>query len=100
MTTDLKTKLNTAGAFDTPWLKEQLLRWDAKAEQRKADFTEHMYRCSNRTDPAHPMHSLYTGLWHDFCIREAGPIMRDRFFEMMEAIDLYEQGLLTPELAS
>jgi hypothetical protein len=42
------------------------------------------------------MHGKYTGLWQDFCIREAGPIMRERFFEMMEAVRLYEEGLLEP----
>ena len=94
MTDDLAKKLNTSGAFDTPWLKEQLLNWDVEAEQRKADFTEHMYQRSGRQDKSHPMHSLYTGLWHDFCIKEAGPIMRDRYFEMLDAIRLYEEGKL------
>jgi len=93
MTDDLATKLNTAGAFDTPWLKEQLLNWDVAAEQKKADFMEHMYKCSGRTN------GLYTGLWEHFCIHEAGPIMRERFFEMVEAIRLHEEGLL-PEVDS
>ena len=91
MTEDLATKLNTAGAFDTPWLKEQLLNWDVAAEQKKADFMEHMYKCSGRTN------GLYTGLWEHFCIHEAGPIMRERFFEMVEAIRLHEEGVL-PEI--
>ena len=90
MTEDLAKKLNTAGAFDTPWLKEELSNWNVIAEQKKADFMEHMYRCSGRTS------SLYTGLWQDFCLREAGPAMRERFFEMMEAVRLYEEGLLEP----
>jgi hypothetical protein len=96
MTDDLAKKLNTAGAFDSPWLVEQLRSWNVMAEQRKADFTEHMYRCSGRQDLDHPMHGLYTGLWHDFCIREAGPEMRNRYFEMLEAVRLYEEGQLTP----
>jgi len=54
-------------------------------EQRKADFMEHMYQCSARTN------GLYTGLWHEFCINEAGPIMRDRYFEMVEAVKQFEQ---------
>ena len=94
MTDNLATRLNTAGAFDTPWLKEQLRNWSVTAEQKKADFMEHMYGCSGRINKEHPMHGLYTGLWQDFCIREAGPIMRDRFFEMMEAVRLYEEGQL------
>jgi hypothetical protein len=74
--------------------QEILDNWSVVNEQRKVDFMEHMYNCSGRQDPAHPMHGLYTGLWQDFCIKEAGPIMRERFFEMMEAVRLYEEGLL------
>jgi hypothetical protein len=87
MTEDLATKLKTTGAFDTPWLKEQLQNWDATLEQKKAYFMEHMYRCSGRTN------GLYTGLWENFCITEAGPIMRERFFEMVEAVRLYEEEM-------
>jgi hypothetical protein len=94
MTDDLAKKLRTAGAFDTPWLKEQLRNWSVVAEQKKADFTEHMYQCSGRQHKAHPMHGLFTGLWQDFCIREAGPVMRDRYFEMVEAVRLYEEEQL------
>ncbi len=96
MTDDLLKKINTAGAFDTPWLKEMLRNWDAFAELRKAEFMEHMYNCSGRQDPAHPMHGLYTGLWYDFCINEAGPVLRERYFEMLEAVRLYEEGKLQP----
>jgi len=94
MTDDLLKKLNTAGAFDTPWLREQLQNWNVVNEQKKADFMEHMYQCSGRNDPAHPMHALYTGLWQDFCVNEAGPVMRDTYFEMLEAVHLYEEGQL------
>ena len=90
MADDLATKLNTAGAFDTPWLREQLRNWDVVSEQKKADFMEHMYKCSGRTN------GCYAGLWQEFCIREAGPIMRERYFEMVEAVRIYEEGLLEP----
>jgi len=73
---------------------DYLKGWSVDAEQRKVDFMEHMYNCSGRQDPRHPMHGLYTSLWQDFCINEAGPIMRERFFEMQEAIRLYEAGQL------
>ena len=96
MTDDLAKKLNTAGAFDTPWLKEQLLNWDASAEQKKANFMEHMYHCAGRQDPSHPMHALYTGLYHDFCIKEAGPFCRNHYFEMLDAMRLYEESKLQP----
>lgn len=96
MTEDLAKKLNTAGAFDPPWLKEQLKNWNTKDEQKKADFLEHMYKCAGRQDPAHPMHSLYTGLWQDFCLKEAGPFCRNHYFDMLEAVRLYEEGKLEP----
>ena len=100
MTEDFIKKLNTTGAFDTPWLKEQLRNWNVIAEQKKADFIEHVYTSYGRQDPTHPMHGLYTGLWQEFCIKEAGPVMRERFFEMVEAIRLHEEGKLQPVVVS
>jgi hypothetical protein len=94
MTDDLATKLKTAGSFDSPWLKDQLQNWNVANEQKKADFMQHMYNCSGRSNKDHPMHGLYTGLWQSFCINEAGPLMRERYFEMMEAVRLYEEGQL------
>ena len=75
---------------------DYLAGWDAKAEQRKADFMEHLYQCSGRANAGPGIVGLYTGLWEQFCIREAGPVMRDRYFEMMDAIRLYEEGKLQP----
>jgi hypothetical protein len=86
MTNDLAKKLNTAGAFDTPWLKEQLLSWDVAAEQKKADFMEHMYKCSGRTN------GLYTGLWQDFCLKEAGPYCRDDYYRRLQFIEDFKNG--------
>jgi len=65
---------------------------DYSNEQKKADFMEHMYQCSARTN------GLYTGLWQEFCLNEAGPIMRDRYFEMLEAITIYEERKLAQEI--
>ncbi len=65
---------------------------DYSNEQKKADFMEHMYQCSARTN------GLYTGLWQEFCLNEAGPIMRDRYFEMLEAITIYEERKLSKEI--
>jgi hypothetical protein len=75
---------------------DYLAGWDVMAEQRKADFMEHMYQCSGRANAGPGVVGLYTGLWENFCLREAGPIMRDRYFEMMEAVRLYEEGKLEP----
>ena len=76
--------------------QEILNNWSVAKEQQRANFMEHMYNCSGRKDPTHPMHGLYTGLWENFCITEAGPLMRDKYFEMLEAVRLYEEGKLQP----
>ena len=60
---------------------EYLKNWDRVAEQQKADFMEHMYQCSGRTN------GLFTGLWQDFCLNEAGPTCRQMFFDRIKAIE-------------
>lgn len=74
---------------------DYLNKWNVKAEQRKAEFMEHMYKCSGRTN------GLYTGLWQEFCLNEAGFYCRDLFFERQEAIKKFiqeqEAALTTPE---
>lgn len=79
---------------------DYLAGWDVAVEQRKADFMEHMYQCSGRANAGPGVVGLYTGLWQNFCLREAGPIMRDRYFEMLEAVRLYDEmvadGTLVP----
>ena len=86
MTEDSYAKLNTAGGYDTPWLEEQLLNWDVDGERKKALFMEHMYRCSGRTN------GLFTGLWENFCMTEAGPVMREDFFKRLQFIEDVRTG--------
>jgi hypothetical protein len=62
--------------------------WDAKKEQQKAEFMEHVYRCSGRTN------GLYTGLWQEFCLIEAGPHCRDEFFARLQFIEDLNSGKL------
>jgi hypothetical protein len=88
---ELAKKLNTAGSFDTDWLKQELQNWNVVEQQKRADFMEHIYQCYK------PSNNCYTGLWERFCVREAGPYCRERFFEMQEAIRLYEEGKLQAE---
>ena len=85
MTEDILKKLNTTGAFDTPWLKEQLLSWNVVQEQKKADFMERLYQVYK------PANHCYTGLWERFCMTEAGSTMRERYFEMLTAVKEYEE---------
>jgi len=64
-----------------------LYSWDPKLENRKSLFMEHMYKCSARTN------GLFTGLWQDFCLKEAGPYCQNMYFEQLEAIKEYEKHL-------
>lgn len=82
--------------FSSSWLEHELRTWKYLEEQKKADFMEHMYECSGRSDPEHPMHGLYTGLWINFCLKEAGPFARNKWFDMKEAVKLFEKGALEP----
>jgi hypothetical protein len=91
MTEDLAKKLKTTGAFDSPWLKEQLQNWNVQAEQRKADFMEHIYQCSGRAAMGPGIVGTYTGLWQDFCIKEAGAFARDIYFDRLEAVKEYQR---------
>jgi len=90
-TEELTKKLNTAGAFDSDWLKEQLQNWNVIEEQKRADFIEHIYQCYQSGN------NCYTGLWERFCLTEAGPYCRKKWFEMKEAVYLYEEGKLQAE---
>ena len=65
--------------------------------QRRVIFMDHMYKCSGREDPNHAMHGLYTGLWHDFCLNEAGPVQRDLWFERMQFVQDVSEGKINPD---
>ena len=70
---------------------DYLAGWDVKAEQRKADFMEHMYQCSGRVNGGPGVVGLYTGLWQNFCLKEAGPFCRDMYFDRLQAVKEYEE---------
>lgn len=70
---------------------DYLAGWDATAEQRKADFMEHMYQCSGRANGGPGVVGLYTGLWEEFCLKEAGPFCRDMYFDRLQAVKEYEK---------
>lgn len=76
---------------------DYLAGWDVKAEQRKADFMEHMYQCSGRANGGPGVIGLYTGLWQEFCLKEAGPFARNVYYERLEAAKQYEE-LMEKEL--
>lgn len=74
--------------FDT---QKVLDSWDFQSENQKVQFLDHCYECYGRSDPSHPMHGLYTGLWQEFCIREAGEIVRNQYFDLLKAIEEFEK---------
>ena len=73
------------------WLEEN---------DRRVIFQQHMYNCAGRQHPDHPMHGLFTGLWHDFCLNEAGKAQRDMWFDRMEFVQKVESGEIKLETAS
>ena len=46
---------------------DYLKGWDVQEQQQRVEFMQHMYECSGRTN------GLFTGLWQEFCLNEAGP---------------------------
>ena len=73
------------------WLEEN---------NRRVIFQQHMYNCAGRQNPDHPMHGLFTGLWHDFCLNEAGKAQRDGWFDRMEFVQKVESCEIKLETAS
>ena len=73
-------------------MTDQLISMDPRKEQQKAEFMEHLYRCSGRKN------GLYTGLWQEFCMNEAGLYCRDLYFERKQAmLDYLDQHELAPD---
>ena len=59
---------------------DYLKNWNLLEQQQRTEFMAHMYKCSGRTN------GLYTGLWKDFCLNEAGPTCRQMYFDRIKAI--------------
>ena len=60
-------------------------------QDKRSAFMGHLYRAFGRNNPNHPKHGFYTGLWEEFCLKEAGYVVRELFFERLEAVRLYEE---------
>ena len=58
-------------------------------QHRRAIFMDHMYKCSGRTN------GLYTGLWQEFCLKEAGPVCVNMWFDQQRAIAETNSGCTT-----
>lgn len=74
--------------FSPEWLKEN---------NRRVIFQQHMYNCSGRANPDHPMHCLFTGLWQEFCLNEAGYAQRDQWFDRMQFVQDVKDGKIKLE---
>lgn len=72
---------------------DYLAGWNVTAEQRKADFMEHMYQCSGRANGGPGVIGLYTGLWQEFCLKEAGPFCRNMYFDRLQAVKEYQEQI-------
>ena len=59
---------------------------------RRVIFQNHMYLCACRDNPEHPMHGLFTGLWQDFCLNEAGIAQRNMWFDRMQFVQDVADG--------
>ena len=67
-------------------VREELIEQD-----KRSAFMGHLYRVYGRNNPDHPMHGHYSGLWQEFK-EEAAYIVREQFFERLEAVRLYEEN--------
>ena len=63
---------------------------------RRVIFQNHMYKCAGRDNPEHEKHGLFTGLWEDFCLKEAGFALRDQWFERMQFVQDVKEGKIKP----
>jgi hypothetical protein len=69
--------------------EEYLATWNIHEQNRRAEFMSHMYDRSGRTN------GLYTGLWQQFCMEEAGPYCKAMWFEQQKAVkEFIEQANL------
>ena len=64
---------------------------------RRVIFQNHMYKCAGRDNPEHSKHGLFTGLWEDFCLNEAGIAQRDQWFERMQFVQDVKDGKIKIE---
>ena len=66
-------------------VREHLIEQD-----KRTAFIRHLYHVSGRSNPDHPMYGFYSGLWQEFK-EEAAYIVREQFFDRLEAVRLYEE---------
>ena len=50
--------------------EEYLATWNIHEQNQRTEFMNHMYERSGRTN------GLFTGLWQEFCLKEAGPSVK------------------------
>ena len=60
--------------------EEYLATWNIHEQNQRTEFMHHMYERSGRTN------GLFTGLWQEFCLKEAGPYCKMMWFEQQKAV--------------
>ena len=71
---------------------DYLADWNNAEQMQRAVFMEELYKSSGRTN------GVYTGLWQEFCMKEAGPYCRNMFFERRKAIEEFVKLELNKQL--
>lgn len=68
------------------YLLDTMFDCHPRQEQKKADFLEHLYEQSGRSNlpKGHPLHETYTGLWQEFIQRNAEQT-RDAWWDAQQA---------------
>lgn len=51
-----------------PGLEPARVSTDVRLADRRQEVIEGLYWASGRSDPAHPLHDRYTGLWQQACL--------------------------------
>ena len=60
--------------------------WNITEQQQRVDFMEHLY------DVYKPGNNCYTGLWHRFCLEEAGGYCRQMYFDRLDAVKKFMES--------
>jgi len=94
MTEEVKLTTKNLTLEERKEIREHLIEQD-----KRAAFMRHLYHSYGRNNPEHEMHGFYTGLWQEFK-EEAAIIVREQFFERLEAVRLYEENKVKEQEAN
>jgi hypothetical protein len=67
------------------WEQNYMSDFDQLEQGIRTHFMEVLYQHSGRANPEHEMHGIFTDLWQDFCLNEAGFFARGQYYERKKA---------------